>query len=272
MLSVVIPAYNEARRIAPTLDRVLAHLRRRGGRSEILVVDDGSTDGTAAEVRCRADSGSAVRLIQLPRNTGKGAALRAGMAASRGRRVLFTDADLSTPIEDLARLEYELSKGADIAIGSRAAAGADVTRRPSPVRSLLGRGGNALIRALAVRGIRDTQCGFKLFEGALARRLFAECREDGFAIDVEALCLAQARFGAHIREVGVRWEHRAGSKVRWFHYAEALLDVVRIAARVRVGAGVTALLPARSGAYAEVVTGAEIDSSIPLRDELEQER
>lgn len=256
MLSVIIPAFNESARIGPTLDRVTGYLRRRGEPSEVLVVDDGSTDGTAAEVLRRGAGGGPLRLLRLPRNAGKGAALRAGMVAARGRRALFTDADLSTPIEELPRLERAMDLGADIAVGSRAAADADITRRQSRVRGLLGRGGNALIRALAVPGVRDTQCGFKLFDGALARRLFAECREDGFAIDVEALCIAQARYGARVDEVGVRWEHRSGSKVRWFHYFGAIADVARIAARVRLVAGAAALLPAPAAAPAAGVTEA----------------
>lgn len=270
MLSVVIPAYNEARRIPPTLERVLAYLGGRAEAAEVVVVDDGSTDGTAARVRSAAAARPEVRLVRLPRNAGKGAALRAGVAASRGRRVLVTDADLSTPIEDLPRLEDALDRGADIAVGSRSAPGAGIVRPQSPLRTWLGRGGNVLIRAVAVPGIRDTQCGFKLFDGPLGRRLFAACREDGFAIDVEALCMAGAHLGARIAEVGVRWEHRAGSKVRWIHYAQALVDVARVAARVRLAPAAAALLPAPARGSGGGWDGG-LGRPLPRRRELEQE-
>jgi dolichyl-phosphate beta-glucosyltransferase len=169
-----------------------------------------------------------VRLIRLERNRGKGAALRAGVLATRGRRVLVMDADLATPIEELAALEAALDQGAQIAAGSRAVATANITRSQSRLRVLLGRAGNLWIQALAVPGIRDTQCGFKLFEGEIARRLFAIAREDRFGIDIEVLCLANRRFGATVAEVGVRWEHQDGSKVRWKDYVDVFVKVPRI--------------------------------------------
>jgi glycosyltransferase involved in cell wall biosynthesis len=223
-LSVVIPAYNEAGRMEPSLERLLAFLSESGRpQFEVIVVDDGSQDGTHRVV-ARHD----VRLIRLPDNRGKGAALRAGVAASVGRRVLFMDADLATPIEDLDVLWAALDRGADVAVGSRAVASSDVARPQSPLRVLLGRAGNLWIRAIAVGGIHDTQCGFKLFDGDVARRLFALCREDRFGIDIEVLCLAR-RFRLPVEEVGVRWEHQAGSKVTWRDYLDVLVKVPRIA-------------------------------------------
>ncbi|HEY2745517.1 MAG TPA: dolichyl-phosphate beta-glucosyltransferase [Polyangia bacterium] len=229
-LSVVIPAYNEASRIERTLDRTVAFLDGRGEPWEIVVADDGSRDHTAEIVgRYIASHGdAAVRLVALPENRGKGAALRAGVAATRGARVLLMDADLATPIEELAALGRALDEGYKVATGSRAVASSNVTRPQSAWRVLLGRAGNLWIRSLAVPGVHDTQCGFKLFEGGVARELFARCREDRFGIDIEVLCLARRKLGLKIAEVGVRWEHQEGSKVRWKDYLDVLVKTPRI--------------------------------------------
>jgi dolichyl-phosphate beta-glucosyltransferase len=229
-LSVVIPAYNEATRIERTLDRTVAFLDGRDGSWEVVVADDGSRDETAAIVQryIRTHGDAAVRLVALPRNRGKGAALRAGVAATRGARVLLMDADLATPIEELEALSRALDGGYKLATGSRAVATSNVTRPQSPLRVLLGRAGNLWIRSLAVPGVHDTQCGFKLFDGDVARDLFARCREDRFGIDIEVLCLARRRLGLDIAEIGVRWEHQEGSKVRWKDYVDVLVKVPRI--------------------------------------------
>ncbi|MCL4223312.1 MAG: glycosyltransferase family 2 protein [Myxococcales bacterium] len=213
-LSLVIPAYNEAARIGPTLARVTAFLDARAERYEVIVVDDGSRDATRDVVTAIARERPRVRLLPLPANAGKGAAVRAGVLASRGRDVLFSDADLSTPIEELERLEAALRAGADVAIGSRAVPG-DVHREQPLLRRLQGRGFHLVVRALgfrAVAAIRDTQCGFKLFRGPVARALFGELTLAGFAFDVELLELAHDRF--RIAEVPVAWTHADGSKVR----------------------------------------------------------
>ena len=228
-LSVVIPAYNESSRIDRALGRVTAFLRGRRGTWEVIVVDDGSTDQTALIVQRFIAGQDSVQLERLGLNRGKGAALRAGVAVSRGARVLVMDADLATPIEELEELERACERGADVATGSRAVSTANVTRSQSPWRQLLGRVGNLWIQTLAVPGIKDTQCGFKLFEGEAARRLFAACREDRFGIDIEVLCLARRRFGLHVAEVGVKWEHQDGSKVRWTDYLDVFVKVPRIA-------------------------------------------
>lgn len=226
-LSIVVPAYNEARRIAPTLDRVTSFLRDRP--HEVIVVDDGSRDDTRAIVGAVAARAPAVRLLALPANAGKGAAVRAGVLASRGRAVLFSDADLSTPIEELARLEAALADGADVAIGSRAAPG-DVERRQPWLRRIQGRAFHLIVRALgfrAVAAVRDTQCGFKLFRGPVARTLFAELTLTGFAFDVELLELAFGRF--RVDEIAVAWTHADGSKVRpGVDAARMLRDLARI--------------------------------------------
>jgi glycosyltransferase involved in cell wall biosynthesis len=229
-LSVVIPAYNEASRIARTLDRAVAFLDARGEHWEIVVVDDGSSDETALIVQRYISSHGdhRVRLVRLPRNRGKGAALRAGVAATHGDRVLLMDADLATPIEELDTLGRALDGGVKIATGSRAVATSQITRSQSALRVLLGRAGNLWIRSLAVPGVHDTQCGFKLFDGAIARELFAQCREDRFGIDIEVLCLARRRMGLEIAEVGVHWEHQEGSKVKWRDYVDVFVKVPRI--------------------------------------------
>jgi len=226
-LSVVIPAFNEATRIERTLDRSVEYLNGRGERWEIVVADDGSRDETPAIVQryINTHGDAAVRLVALPQNRGKGAALRAGVAATRGRRVLLMDADLATPIEELEALSSALDGGYKIATGSRAVTTSNVTRPQSSLRVLLGRAGNLWIRSLAVPGVHDTQCGFKLFDGDIARQLFARCREDRFGIDIEVLCLARRKLGLEIAEVGVHWEHQEGSKVRWKDYVNVFVRV-----------------------------------------------
>jgi dolichyl-phosphate beta-glucosyltransferase len=208
-LSVVIPAYNEAERLGPSLDRALEYLERRGGSFEVLVVDDGSSDATGRVAAAYAARN--VRLLTHPRNRGKGAALRTGVAATGGDRVLVSDADFSTPIEELPKLERRLAD-ADLVLGSRAAPGADVRERQPLYRELMGKTFNLLIRILGVRGLRDTQCGFKLLRGEVGRELFAEMEIDGFAYDVEMVWLAR-QHGYRVVEVGVVWVNSAASKV-----------------------------------------------------------
>jgi len=208
-LSVVIPAYNEAERLGPSLDRALEYLERRGGSFEVLVVDDGSSDATGQVAAAYAARN--VRLLAHPRNRGKGAALRTGVVATRGDRVLVSDADFSTPIEELPKLERRLAD-ADLVLGSRAAPGADVRERQPLYRELMGKTFNLLIRILGVRGLRDTQCGFKLMRGEIDRELFAEMEIDGFAYDVEMVWLAR-QHGYRVVEVGVVWVNSAASKV-----------------------------------------------------------
>jgi dolichyl-phosphate beta-glucosyltransferase len=211
-LSVVVPAYNEEARLGGTLAAIGAFLDGRGEDYELLVVDDGSSDATADVALAAAEGNARVRLIRLPRNRGKGAAVRAGVLESTGDEVLFSDADLATPIEELDRLRPHLAAGCAVAIASRAAAGADVRTRQHPVRELMGRTFNRILRVLVLRGYGDTQCGFKLFQGPAARELFAAATVDGFAFDVEILLLARRR-GLRVAEVPVVWRHVEQSKV-----------------------------------------------------------
>lgn len=230
-LSVVIPAYNERHRLTPTLDALTDHLSAdepRWGSWEIVVADDGSTDGTGDLVTARRDP--RLRLVTGEGNRGKGHALRLGVAVTRGRRVLVTDADLATPIEELERLDKALGEGGCAAIGSRSVPGATIGARQYRVRELLGRAGNALIRRTALPGIHDTQCGFKLYDGDRAREAYAASRVNGWGIDVEVLRHLRDA-GLSVAEVPVRWSHRPGSKVGPLDYVRALAEITRIAAR-----------------------------------------
>ncbi|MCD9875174.1 dolichyl-phosphate beta-glucosyltransferase [Streptomyces guryensis] len=230
-LSVVIPAFNEEQRLGPTLDAVTRYLRDNEGRWgewEVVVADDGSTDSTREVVTGLGDP--RVQLVTSPRNRGKGNALRLGVAASRGRRVLVTDADLAVPIEELEQLDKAIGEGNAAAVGSRSVPGATIGDRQHPVRELLGRAGNLLIRRTTVPGIRDTQCGFKLFEGEKAREAFAASRINGWGIDVEVLRHFH-RADRQVAEVPVRWSHQPGSKLRNLDYVRVLAELTRLRAR-----------------------------------------
>lgn len=233
-LSVVVPAYNEEGRLRPTLDAICAHLRAEPGRWgdwELIVVDDGSTDATARIAKEAAADEPRIQLVSGDGNRGKGSALRLGVLASYGRRVLITDADLATPIEELDRLDKQLAaEDSAAAIGSRAHPDSHIEVHQRPLREWMGRMGNRLIRAVAVPGIHDTQCGFKLFDGDKARAAFADSRLDGWGIDVEILRFFR-RAGWPVTEVPVRWSHQEGSKVRPLDYGRVLLELLRLRAR-----------------------------------------
>ena len=209
-LSVVVPAYNEAARLPAALVVMLAALPSD---AEVLVVDDGSHDATAEIVRTMSGGDPRLRLIRLPTNRGKGYAVRTGVLSARGARVLFADADGATPITELDRLSAALDAGADLAIGSREHGGQDIRVQSTPWRRLAGRVFHQVVRYAGVRGVADTQCGFKLFTATAAADLFPRLRVDGFAFDVELLLLAQGN-GCRISEVAVSWTHQSGSKVR----------------------------------------------------------
>ncbi|MER7759986.1 dolichyl-phosphate beta-glucosyltransferase [Streptomyces sp. NPDC097619] len=288
-LSVVVPAYDEEERIGPTLEAVRAYLDGHVGTGpgdwELIVADDGSADRTAELVAAAAVVEPRIKLVSSEVNRGKGDALRRGVLASSGRRVLLMDADLATPVEELERLEKAFvedgggsaggfgpvdsrvgpvgspvgpvgspvgsggavasparsgaSVGAPLvagalgepgvaaAIGSRAHPESEISRHQGRLRELLGRAGNRLIRAVAVPGIRDTQCGFKLFEGDRARAAFAASRLDGWGIDVEILRYFRQRKWP-VAEVPVRWSHQEGSKVRPGDYLRVLGELVRL--------------------------------------------
>ncbi|MCK9418570.1 MAG: glycosyltransferase family 2 protein [Nitrospirae bacterium] len=227
-LSIVIPAYNEALRIGKTLDSIRDYMKVCGYSHEIIVVDDGSSDDTAMVVRKAAEKHPAIVLLQNGMNRGKGYSVKQGVLFSRGRFVLMSDADLSTPIAELGKLFKELEEGNDIAIGSRSVSGSMVLKRQKWFRQLMGKTFNKLVQAIAVFGIRDTQCGFKLFTADAARSVFSLQRIERFAFDVEALYLARKMdFG--IREVPVIWVNSPDSRVSIFRDSlQMLRDLFRI--------------------------------------------
>ena len=230
-LTVVIPAYNEEKRILDTLGRVHDHLASQDYTSEILVVDDGSIDDTLHVVQGFADEHSSVRTLHHEPNRGKGYAVRAGVLSARGENVLICDADLATPIEELDSFWKHLSAGADIVIASRALADSRLVQRQPPYREFAGRMFNFLVQVLAVPGIHDTQCGFKLVRGEVGRHVFALCTLNGFSFDIEMLHIA-LRLGYRIAEVPVAWYHRPGSKVRMLRDGPAMLmDLLRMRVR-----------------------------------------
>ena len=221
-LSVVIPAFNEAERLPRTLGRLADYLRAFGRAHEILVVDDGSSDATAESARA-----AGATVLRNDKNRGKGHAVRRGMLEARGQRRLMTDADLSTPIEELKRFLETMDRGFDVVIGSRALPGANIEVHQPWFRENMGRLYNLFVRALAVPGLRDTQCGFKLWTAAAARDAFAPARLDGFSFDVEALYLARKR-GYRIAEVPVTWRNDAATRVGLGTGSAAFPDLLRI--------------------------------------------
>ena len=211
-LSVVVPTYTEARRLPPTLERMTAYLAAQPYRWEILISDDGSTDDTRAIAEGWAQDWPGVRVLAAARNEGKGAAVRRGILAARGTYVLFSDADMSTPIAEVEKLLPRLQDGAYVVIGSRATRDARVVTPQPPLRRLSGLAFRRLVRTLALPTIQDARCGFKLFRAAAARHVFGVLTVDGFAFDVEALLLA-VELGYRIDEVGVTWADVAGTHV-----------------------------------------------------------
>lgn len=220
-MSVVIPAYNEERRLPQTLDRVYGYLAGQNYPSEILVVDDGSSDQTAAVVKSFTRDHARLRLIQND-HRGKGYTVRTGMLAARGHIVLFSDADLSTPIEDVEKLMPWFERGFDIVIGSREGSGAQRIKEPF-YRHFMGRVFNFVVRALTVRGIQDTQCGFKAFRDDVAQDIFSRVQLYGerarrvangmvTAFDVEVLFIGR-KSGYRIKEVPVQWRYGTETKV-----------------------------------------------------------
>jgi dolichyl-phosphate beta-glucosyltransferase len=224
-LSVVIPAFNEEDRLGGSLDLIVRFLEARDKSFEIVVVDDGSSDGTSAVAG--GFRSPPVELHRLSRNHGKGAALRAGVVHTRGDWVLLCDADLSTPIEDLEKLEARADE-ADLILGSRAVADSNVTEHQPLYRELMGKTFNTILRTLALVKQKDTQCGFKLLRGSVARELFEELSIERFAFDVELVCLAGDR-GYRVVEQGVTWKDSPNSRVHPVRDSlNMFLDVLRL--------------------------------------------
>jgi dolichyl-phosphate beta-glucosyltransferase len=232
-LSVVIPAYNEEKRLTKTVDTIRSYLREQKIESEIIVVSDGSCDRTAAVARGKQDGEILIRVLENRTNRGKGAAVRRGVAAARGSMILFSDADLSTPIRELDKLRKVLQDGMDVVIASRAVRGAELTRHQPFYRELMGKTFNLFVQLLVLPGLHDTQCGFKLFRREIARRIFAQMTIPGFGFDVEILFLTR-KAGGRIQELPVCWCNVLESKVSPLrHSLQMFFDLIRIRWRHR---------------------------------------
>ncbi|MGH9413510.1 MAG: dolichyl-phosphate beta-glucosyltransferase [Terriglobales bacterium] len=233
-ISIIIPAFNEERRLPATVTAIAAYCARRPERFEIIVVDDGSGDGTAALPLPPDAPRLRWRMLRNPGNRGKGYSVRHGMRVARGRRLLFTDADLSAPIAEIERLEAALAAGADVAIGSRSRADLLGARQPR-LRELAGCVFNRLVRAALDLSFHDTQCGFKLFTRASADAIFPLQRVEGWGFDPELLFLARR---AHLRisEVPIVWSHAEGAKIHMLRdSARMFADVLAIRAAAACG-------------------------------------
>jgi dolichyl-phosphate beta-glucosyltransferase len=223
-ISIVIPAYNEENRLGASLEKIQRYLAPAQWEfAEVVVVDDGSRDGTKAVAR-----GAGVRLLENPSNRGKGYTVRHGMLEARGDWVLYSDADLSAPIEEIEKLWAAVEReGAQVAIGSRALDRSLVGVHQPLARETMGRLFNLLMRLETGLPFRDTQCGFKLFERQAAREIFSRQRLEGFGFDVEVLFIAQ-RLGYKALEVPVRWDNVEGTKVSLWLGAKAFTDPLKI--------------------------------------------
>ncbi|HEY1421245.1 MAG TPA: dolichyl-phosphate beta-glucosyltransferase [Candidatus Dormibacteraeota bacterium] len=227
-LSVVVPCYNEERRLPRTIEQIVRYLDGSGTSYELILVDDGSADGTRRIMDEAAAHHPAVRVESLPQNRGKGRALAVGVAAAVGAEVLVTDADLSTPIEELASLQRAIDSGAGVAIASRAVKGSRVEVSQPVYRVLMGKAFNILVQAVLLPGIWDTQCGFKLFRADIARDAFARLSTDGFGYDPEVLYRAR-KLGVKIAEVPVVWRNSAPTTVSaWRSSYDMFKHVLRV--------------------------------------------
>ncbi len=234
MVSIVVPAFNEAARIGDSIRKIDAFLLQSGLTYEIIVVDDGSRDDTAGVVRqCKAEG---LRLVRNDVNHGKGYTVRQGVLAAAGEYVLFTDADLSAPIEEVQKLlNVVRSEGADIVIGSRALDRTFIEKHQTRARELGGILFNRMVRLFLGLPFDDTQCGFKLFHRQRTRRIFEKQTTYGFGFDPELLFLAK-RAGLTIRETPVRWSHAEGSKVKFLRDGiRMFFDLVRIRGNALLG-------------------------------------
>lgn len=234
-LSIIVPAYNEERRLPSALDKVFAYLATKSFTAEVLVVDDGSTDRTPEILAERRTREPRLRVIRHERNRGKGASVRTGMLAASGRLALFTDTDLSAPIEEADKLLAAIHAGAEIAFGSRALDRSLIQVRQSTLRELGGQIFNWFVRRLIGLPFADTQCGFKLFVLERARSVFEQQTILHFGFDPEILFLAQRR-GLTMREVPVVWSHSADTRLYFFRDAwRMFLALLRIRWNALVG-------------------------------------
>jgi dolichyl-phosphate beta-glucosyltransferase len=227
-LSVVVPAYNEERRIGTTLDKISRYLTKQGYEHEIIVINDGSADRTGSVVADIKKKHPKINILETAVNMGKGHAVRSGMLHARGEYILFSDADLSTPIEEVEKLLQWIRNGYDIAIASRGLAESVIQARQPWYRETMGKIFNKFVRFLLMPDFRDTQCGFKCFRHNVAKQIFSRQTLNGFSFDVEVLWLAQA-MGYRIKEVPASWYNEKQSRVHPIIDAGRMLaDLVRL--------------------------------------------
>jgi dolichyl-phosphate beta-glucosyltransferase len=232
-VSIIIPAFNEAQRLPKTLDRIQRYLIAQRLTAEVIVADDGSRDGTADLVRQYATRWPQLRLVAAEHNRGKGSAVQRGMGVATGRYRVFSDADLSVPIDDLDKLLRPLRDGAGVAIASRGLKDSEVELHQPWYRETMGKIFNRLVRLFVLGGVHDTQCGFKAFTAEVADRVFPSLQTHGFGFDVEVLYRAQ-RAGYRIVEVPTRWINSPQSRVHPIRHSMAMfIELLAIPDRVR---------------------------------------
>lgn len=225
-LSVVVPAYNEEKRLTESMPVILNYLQKQAFTWELIIVDDGSSDRTSEVAKSLAGH-HPVRVLRNEPNQGKGGSIRRGMLEARGTYRLFSDADLSTPIDELTKFWKFVEEGYDVVIGSRALPESELAVRQPASRELAGRVFNAAVQTLLVRGLLDTQCGFKLFSARAAEEVFAKQTLKGFAFDVEVLMLAR-KAGFKIKEAPVRWIDSPASTVSTWSGIMGFVDLAKL--------------------------------------------
>ncbi|MCM8815022.1 MAG: glycosyltransferase family 2 protein [Candidatus Omnitrophica bacterium] len=227
-LSVIIPAFNEEKAIQNTLATVCNFFKEKGLSFEVVVVDDGSSDATALRVREMMKDNSFVKLVSYPKNAGKGEAIRQGVMVSKGDLILFSDADLSTPISEMEKFLPFIQQGYDIVIGSRRIKNSLITRKQPFHRRISGKVFQLLVKYVLRLPYEDTQCGFKMFKGSAAKKLFSTLAHKGFIFDVEIVYKAHLA-GLKIKEIGVIWANDPSTTVRFLKDSlKCFIDLIKI--------------------------------------------
>jgi dolichyl-phosphate beta-glucosyltransferase len=233
-LSIVIPVYNEVNSIQNIIERFTHYFSQQSYKYELIIVDDGSTDGTDKYLKDIEKTSSNLRLLSNKTNKGKGFSVKRGMLSAKGQFRLFADADDSTSIDQIERLLSYFEKGFEVIIGSRAIPGSQIIESQSLLRVTIGKLGNFLIRLVLLPGIKDTQCGFKCFEGTVAEQIFSLQRIDRYGFDIEILTIARL-YNIRIKEVPVIWKNNPVSHVKVTDYLMVIYDIAKIKRGVKNG-------------------------------------